>query len=217
MKKKSVLKEDTQFFTSFDEKVYEGLIINAEYFDMIQDPIKRDYLLGYVYEFGENFVIEQLLKGAEVEKNHSSNFNEALQIAVDHLVDSIYFYIELEKMENNLFLMEQTSLEEGIDFKSPSHKFLYPESVKSLIKDFSCTWILETIEKHWREIKGFEDFCLVYIEKEKNTFIFSVVDYPDSKSPIAIEDLGFTSLPFSILFYMVDGYLLFPSDYFVGV
>lgn len=229
MKKK--IKEDYSYTTTINNTSYEGLLLNAEYFDMIKDPVKRTYLIDYTYELGESFVIEQLLKGAEIEKEHTDKFDVALQIAVDHLIESIYYYIELEKMESKLRIMESVSLEEGINFdkyydpmfgatdeffKSPEKNFYYPESVKSFVKDFSCSWLLDTLDKHWYDIKGFKDFCLIFIEKQKNTFILKVVDYPGSKSPIYKEDLGFTSLPFNVMFYLIDGILLFPSDYFTG-
>jgi hypothetical protein len=229
---KKKVKETVSYFTTFDNDIYEGIILNSEYFDLIKDSEKRSTMIDYVFEFGESFIVEQMLKGVNVEKEHTDVFEIALKIAVDHLVESPFYYIELEKMEKKLSLMEQVSLEEGFDFnkyfdpmfgntddyyKSPSHVFLYPDSVKVFMKDFSCSWFMDSLEDSWGKIKGYKDFCLVILEVDKktNNCTLYVKDHVESRSPILAKNEGNTSLPVSVLFYLVDSVLMFPSDYFV--
>lgn len=43
-----------------------------------------------------------LAKGVWVEREHTDDFNKALEISMDHLVESPQYYDELEKMEEKL-------------------------------------------------------------------------------------------------------------------
>lgn len=50
----------------------------------------------------KEFALEQLLKGINVESEHTNDIEKQQEIAMDHLTESINYYIELEKMENKL-------------------------------------------------------------------------------------------------------------------
>jgi len=50
----------------------------------------------------ETYVYEQITKGIEIEKEHTENEIIAEEIAKDHLWESIFYYEELEKMEEKI-------------------------------------------------------------------------------------------------------------------
>lgn len=57
----------------------------------------------------EEFDIKQILKGIEIEYEHSKDPKIALEIAMDHLTENPKYYDYLEEMENK---MEDASKEE---------------------------------------------------------------------------------------------------------
>jgi len=57
----------------------------------------------------EDFSPLALAKGVWVEREHTNDFNIALEIAMDHLVESANYYNELEKMEDRLEKSEDES------------------------------------------------------------------------------------------------------------
>ena len=61
------------------------------------------------------FANEQLEKGIAVEMEHTDNKEIAKEIALDHLSESINYYIELEKMENKLEGGDSENIKENTD------------------------------------------------------------------------------------------------------
>jgi len=50
----------------------------------------------------QNFMKKQMNIGSKIEMEHTSSKNVARRIASDHLKESPYYYVELQKMEKRL-------------------------------------------------------------------------------------------------------------------
>lgn len=113
MKNKIYLKEGLQLYDEngnlyeieegdyvvIDDELYNGPILNIDLINQIEDKEKKAIILDYIEKYGEHYIIDQLLKGIEVEHEHSENDSIALKIAVDHLVEFYDYYDRLIAME----------------------------------------------------------------------------------------------------------------------
>jgi hypothetical protein len=81
------------------------------------------------------FAREQLKKGIAVEMEHSDNKEIAKEIALDHLSESINYYIELEKMENKLEGGDSENIKENTERKELEGIKKHLESLKSKEKE----------------------------------------------------------------------------------
>lgn len=71
-------------------------------FVSLKEPDKTKKLKELEKEIGKSFVQKQLRKGQKVELEHTKDSGIALSIARDHLLESPYYYLALESMENYL-------------------------------------------------------------------------------------------------------------------
>lgn len=100
------------------EQYGEGEIMHF-IFDLIEDEIPLldavicilDYLKvkeaeeimdSYYDQYDENFIDEQIIKGMQIESEHSVDETIQYQIAIQHLAENIHYYEALEKMEKEL-------------------------------------------------------------------------------------------------------------------
>jgi len=52
--------------------------------------------LAEMHDTDLNTVISQILKGAKVEKEHTSDIEIAVEIAFDHIYEDLYYYEDLD-------------------------------------------------------------------------------------------------------------------------
>lgn len=100
--------------TSFVENIHE----KTQPQDQLKGGLADNKTIEYIArEQNENieFAKEQLKKGIAVEMEHSDNKEIAKEIALDHLSESINYYIELEKMENKLEGGDSENIKENTD------------------------------------------------------------------------------------------------------
>ena len=81
------------------------------------------------------FAREQLKKGIAVEMEHTDNKEIAKEIALDHLSESVNYYIELEKMENKLEGGGSENIKENTERKKLEDIKKHLESLKSKEKE----------------------------------------------------------------------------------
>ena len=120
----------------------------------------------------EKYDLEQLLKGIEVEFEHTDEPEVALEIAMDHLEEQDDYYDELAKMEDKV--------------KKESHKVAQGESYEELIKAIASEVRAEMPD--YDPLEQGSDLILEYINRE---FFFE--DYQNSlgvllNSPNASDD-----------------------------
>ena len=70
-----------------------------KYLDGLSDGMNIEDIVD-LHDSSYNYIVSQLIKGIEIEKEHSSDENIAKKIAMDHLVEDPDYYKKLEKIEN---------------------------------------------------------------------------------------------------------------------
>lgn len=69
--------------------------------DKVDLEADEEKIPGGLYELGdeEEFYVEQLIKGVDVEMEHTEDPAIALEIAMDHLIEDDHYYDALEEVE----------------------------------------------------------------------------------------------------------------------
>ena len=81
------------------EEIYDGPVLNMDLISRIEDSDKREEIMNHIATYGEHLIIDQLLKGIEVEKEHTDDEYVALQISADHIAEFYDYYDRLRDME----------------------------------------------------------------------------------------------------------------------
>ena len=96
--------------------------------------------LAEKYNVDQKEVLTQVKKGVRVEAEHTTDFDVALEIALDHLNEDLYYYDKLEKVE------ERT----GTQLASSSEIYVDMDGV---LADFFGEWAKLMGKEHWTDIK----------------------------------------------------------------
>jgi len=87
----------------------------------------------------------------------------------------------------------------------------YTDSVRDFAQDHQAYWILDVVSSY-RHIFNKYPFLVVYFDVADNHCIFHARE--DSDLPdIVTQSIEYTDLTVSLKLYLVDGVLMFPSDY----
>ena len=88
---------------------------------------------------------------------------------------------------------------------------LYTDGVRCFAQDHAAYWTLDVVASYLPRLKKYE-FLVVYFDVDENKCQFHVRE--DSDLPdVVIQEIPFTDLDVSVKFYLIDGMLMFPSDY----
>ena len=116
MKQKVYLKEGLQLYdeegnlweiedgdyTVINDRIMQGPILNTDLLKSIEDQDKLDTILDLIDEYGESYILNQLLTGQSIEMEHTDDIYVAFNIAVDHICEIYNYYTGLIAMEQDL-------------------------------------------------------------------------------------------------------------------
>lgn len=142
-------------YTIIDNQIRNGPILNIDIVKSIYDDDKREKILDLIDEYGENYIINQLITGMNIELEHTDDNYESLQIAVDHVTEIPDYY-------TRLIAMEKEALTEA------SNRLTYEEA-KSLVN--------KKVEVPIQTSSGaIQTKKLVIVYDEKNNWLYGKVD-----------------------------------------
>jgi len=88
---------------------------------------------------------------------------------------------------------------------------LYTDGVRTFAQDHAAYWTLDVVASYLPRLKKYE-FFVVYFDVDGSKCHFHVRE--DSDLPnVVVQEIPFTALEVSVKFYLIDGMLMFPSDY----
>lgn len=96
-------------------------------------------------------------------------------------------------------------------WKHPLWGFNYTDSVRNFANDFSAYWTLDVVGSYYPMLKKYPFLVITFdVVNEQCTFTAK----EDTNQPdLAYQFIPYTDLLVSIKLYLIDGLLLFPSDY----
>jgi len=114
-----------------------------------------------------SIIEEQFKKGVVVEEEHTSNKNEAEEIAMDHLVEDPLYYDKLEKMENTDDTSTSGAAINDIPKSTGSNEIILSPDTE-LYKKVSKLWKIDKAAK-------------LYIERYDNPFKLEIESKEEAK------------------------------------
>lgn len=91
-------------------------IVSTKIVDTIEDEEQYFTIMDLIDQYGESFILNQLITGIDVETEHTEDLYVAFQIAVDHVCEIPDYYsrllgMEIEADENKECLQEESILD----------------------------------------------------------------------------------------------------------
>jgi hypothetical protein len=106
----------------------------------------------------------------------------------------------------------------GFAFVPTRWLFRYTDSVSFHANEFKCWWTLDVIGSYipklekWNKAHGDNNFLVISFDVTDSSCHFAVKEDTDGDE-IVHQEIEYTDLPHSIKLYLIDGVLMFPSDY----
>ena len=107
----------------------------------IQDIAKK-------FNKSTKYILDQLRAGIQVEKEHTDQFEVAMEIALDHLNERPDYYEVLKSAEKKKITKNEAikAVLEGISYSKTSEELILPEAIQGNLR----TWF----ESSWNKIKN---------------------------------------------------------------
>lgn len=104
------------------ENIYISLkdtpIVSTKIVDTIEDDEQYFTIMDLIDQYGESFILNQLITGIDVETEHTDDLEVAFQIAVDHVCEIPDYYSRLLGMESESEKVYNDDLEQEVDVNS---------------------------------------------------------------------------------------------------
>lgn len=87
----------------------------------------------------------------------------------------------------------------------------YTDGVRLFAMEHEAYWTLDVVASYLPQLRKF-DFLVIYFDVDDGKCCFHARE--DSDLPdVIIQHIPFTDLDVSVRYYLIDGMLMFPSDY----
>jgi hypothetical protein len=109
----------------------------------IQDIAKK-------FNKSTEYILDQLRAGIRVEREHTDQFEVAMEIALDHLNERPDYYKVLKSAEKKKITKNEAikAILEGVSYSSQTGKLILPEAIKGNVRTwFESSWTNITNKK----------------------------------------------------------------------
>lgn len=97
-------------------------------------------------------------------------------------------------------------------YKAPLSPMKYTDSVKHFADKYQAHWVVDLISSYFRQLAKYDFLiCTIDLDNEGGA-IFSARE-DTGRKPVVTQEIEYTDLKVSVKLYLIDGILLFPSDY----
>lgn len=97
-------------------------------------------------------------------------------------------------------------------YTNPLYSMKYTLGVKEFASEMRAYWLVDLIGIYYTKDIATRPFLIVTVDVTGNSAVITFKE--DTYAPvIATKEIDYTDLPVSVRFYLIDGILLFPSEY----
>ena len=119
--------------------------------ELLDNPTPTIQDIAKKFNKSTKYILDQLRAGIRVEREHTNQFEVAIEIALDHLNERPDYYEVLKSAEKKKITKNEAikTVLEGIGYSKKSGELILPEAIQGNLK----TWF----ESNWAKYKGIKN------------------------------------------------------------